>query len=131
MHCAAPLDAPGDLVRHNCLTYRINMGRTIWRFADHAGTITEVPVDGSFQTDSGPSLRTLALADIGVVLMPDWSVRDDLRAGTLVTLLPEYRVSYATFDNGIYAVYQQSRHMSAKVRLFVDFLAELFRTTMT
>ena len=41
-------------------------------------------------------------------------------------VLPEYRVSHIEFDNGIYAVFQKSRHMSAKVRAFIDYLAEAF-----
>jgi DNA-binding transcriptional LysR family regulator len=126
-----PVDSPSDLVHHNCLTYRLNMGRTIWRFADQSGMISEVPVEGTFQTDNGPALRTMALEGVGVILMPDWSVRDDLCAGTLVPVLADYRVSYGAFENGIYAVYQRNRHMSAKVRLFVDFLAALLREKLS
>jgi DNA-binding transcriptional LysR family regulator len=133
--CASPgylrrmgeITVPSELAKHNCLTYHLNMGRTIWRFMDPGGVVTEVPVDGNYESDSGPSLRVMALADLGVVLMPEWSVSDDLKSGALLALLPEYKVSYGTFDYGIYAVYQQSRHMSAKLRLFVDFLSELFK----
>ncbi|CAH1690429.1 Transcriptional regulator, LysR family [Hyphomicrobiales bacterium] len=124
---SAPITSPQDLAQHNCLSYRVHMGGTTWRFADQDGAITEIPIQGSFQTDNGPALRTLALADAGIILMPDWSVMHDLRAGTLVSILPGYRVSYGSFDNGVYAVYQQSRHLSAKVRAFVDFLAALLR----
>ena len=63
----------------------------------------------------------------GIALMPDWSIRDDLESGRLVQLFPDYRVTHVEFENGIYAVYQKSRHMSAKVRLFIDFLAALFK----
>lgn len=122
-----PITVPQDLQQHNCLTYRINLGRTNWRFASADGQIVEIPIDGTFKTDNGPALRTLALVGTGIILMPDWSVRDDIRAGTLVPLLDGYRVSYAAFDNGIYAVYQQTRRVSAKVRIFVDFLSALFR----
>ncbi|EHL99673.1 LysR substrate binding domain protein [Acetobacteraceae bacterium AT-5844] len=133
--CASPaylqrmgtITSPSELVSHSCLTYRLNSGSTTWRFLDRAGTLTEVPVDGAYQSDSGPSLRSMALAGLGVIMMPDWSVSEDLRTGALVPLLPEYRVSYGTFDYGVYAVYQKSRHMSAKVRLFVDFLSEILR----
>ncbi|SEQ23944.1 transcriptional regulator, LysR family [Faunimonas pinastri] len=124
---SAPIHVPADLAQHNCLTYRLNMGRTVWRFADANDMISEVPVDGGLQTDNGPSLREFALAGVGIVLMPDWSIREDLARGSLVQVLSDYRVSYAAFENGIYAVYQPSRYMSAKVRLFVDFLAELCR----
>ena len=133
--CASPaylrraglITTPGDLASHNCLTYHLHLGPNVWRFMEANGVVVEVPVDGSYQSDNGPSLRSMALAGLGVVLMPEWSVSDDLQSGALVALLPEYRVSYGPFDYGIYAVYQRSRHMSAKVRLFVDFLHELFQ----
>jgi DNA-binding transcriptional LysR family regulator len=121
-----PVAHPTDLAGHNCLTYRINVGRTVWRFLDGAGTLQEIPVQGSLTTDNGYALLNATLAGVGVALMPDWSVRDHLASGRLVRLLPEYRVSHIEFDNGIYAVFQKSRHMSAKVRAFIDYLAAAF-----
>lgn len=126
-----PLARPDDLARHNCMTYRVHVGRTIWRFLDARGVLEEIPVAGSFATDNGYALLTATQAGIGIALMPDWSVRDDLAAGRLVRLLPEYRVSYIDFDNGIYAVFQKSRHLSAKVRSFIDFLADTFAQRLT
>ncbi|WP_270938863.1 LysR family transcriptional regulator [Falsiroseomonas oryzae] len=122
-----PITVPSDLAAHGCLTYRLSMGRTVWRFADSAGRTTEVPVTGALVTDNGPALHASALAGLGVVLMPDWSVREDIRAGRLVRLLPEYRASHLEFENGVFAVYQRSRHLSARVRVFIDFLVGLFR----
>ncbi len=122
-----PIARPEDLAQHNCLTYRLHMGSVQWRFMAAGGATVDVPVTGSLQTDFGPALREAALAGLGLSLMPDWSVAEDLRSGRLVRLFPDYQVSFMEFDNGIYAVYQRSRHMSAKVRLFVDFLVELFR----
>jgi len=132
--CAAPayLDArpavatPSDLAAHNCLTYRINVGRTVWRFLDGGGVLQEIPVAGNLTTDNGYALLSATLAGIGIALMPDWSVRDHLAAGRLRRVLPEYRVSHIEFDNGIYAVFQKSRYMSAKVRAFIDYLATAF-----
>lgn len=122
----APLVTPQDLTAHNCLTYRLNMGSVQWHFMNRDHATVTVPVQGSLQTDYGPALRTAALAGLGVVLMPDWSVRDDLASGRLVRLFADHRVSFLEFDNGVYAVYQRNRHMSAKVRLFVDHLAAVF-----
>ena len=90
--CAAPAylarhqapRTPTDLARHNCLTYRINLGRPVWRFLDRAGALTEVPVTGNLQSDSGPALVSAALAGLGIALLPDWSIIGDLRAGRLV-----------------------------------------------
>lgn len=122
----APIRTPEDLAAHNCLTYRLNMGSVQWRFMDDLGRTTDVPVKGSLQTNHGPALHTAALAGLGLVLMPDWSVREDIERGALVRLFPQFKVSFLEFDNGVYAVYQRNRHMSAKVRLFVDHLAGLF-----
>jgi DNA-binding transcriptional LysR family regulator len=131
--CASPaylasrgaVQSPDDLAAHNCLTYRINVGQTVWRFLDEAGVLKEVPVAGSLQSDNGLALLNATLAGVGVALMPDWAVREHLAAGRLKRLLPQFRISHIEFDNGVYAVYQRS-HMAAKVRAFIDFLAETF-----
>jgi DNA-binding transcriptional LysR family regulator len=121
-----PINAPSDLAAHNCLTYRINVGRTVWRFLDGGGVLQEISVAGNLTTDNGYALLTATLSGVGIALMPDWSVRDHLAAGRLRRLLPEYRVSHVEFDNGSYAVFQKSKHMSAKVRAFIDYLAAAF-----
>ena len=115
--CVAPeylrhrpaIKKPSDLTAHNCLTYRINL--------------EEIPVTGNLQSDNGQALLEATRAGVGLSLMPDWAVRDDLAAGRLQRLLPNYRISHIEFDNGVYAVYQKSRNLSAKVRAFLDFLA--------
>jgi len=133
--CAAPayldragsISAPADLGRQNCLTYRLNLGRTTWRFKEPGGDVVEVPVAGSFQTDNGQALLAATLAGLGIALMPDWSIADHLAAGRLRRLFPEHRVSFEAFENGVYAVYQKSRHQTKKVRAFVEFLTALFK----
>lgn len=121
-----PIRVPADLASHNCLTYRINVGQTIWRFIDTAAAMQEVRVAGNLQSDNGLALLSATVAGVGIALMPDWAVRDQLADGRLHRLLPDYQVSHIEFDNGVYAVYQRS-HMSAKVRAFIDFLAATFK----
>jgi DNA-binding transcriptional LysR family regulator len=118
---------PSDLSRHNCLTYRLNLGRTVWRFIDPSGSLIEVPTNGRFQSDNGQALQMATLAHQGISLMPDWSVARHLADGTLVRLFPEYRVSHIEFDNGVYAVFQQARQVPSKVRVFVDYIACYFK----
>ena len=135
--CASPaylskhpaIGKPQDLADHNCLTYRLTMGSVQWHFMDSQGCTTDVAVSGSLQTDFGPALREATLRGLGVSLMPDWSVRDDIRSGALVRLFAPYKVSFLEFDNGVYAVYQRSRHMSTKVKLLVDHLCKVFDQT--
>jgi DNA-binding transcriptional LysR family regulator len=133
--CAAPgylrqrpaIRKPSDLAAHNCLTYRINLGRTVWRFLNRSDVLEEIPVAGNLQSDNGQALLAATRAGVGVALMPDWAVRDDLASGKLRRLLANYRISHIEFDNGVYAVYQQSRNLPAKVRVFLDFLEATFK----
>jgi len=137
--CAAPSylerhsapKVPEDLQHHNCLTYRLNLGRPIWRFLSASGEHTEVAVTGSFQVDSGSALVSTACAGLGITLMPDWAVRDDLASGRLVRLFENYRVTHMEYDNGIYAVFEKSRFMSGKIRVFVDYISEVMRERLS
>ena len=69
----------------------------------------------------------MARAGVGVALLPDWSVHKDLASGRLIRPFPNHKVSRIEFDNGVYAVFPASRQTSVKLRLFVDFIAAVFR----
>ncbi len=62
------------------------------------------------------------LQRLGIALLPLWLVGEDLKAGRLVEVLPDYHAP----DSSIHAIYPPGRHLSPKVRGFVDFLAEKF-----
>ena len=66
------------------------------------------------------SLLDFARHSCGVALLPDWQVRDELAAGRLARLLPDYRFP----RQGVYAVYPDTRHLPEKVRAFIDFFAD-------
>ena len=133
--CAAPaylagreaITLPADLASHNCLTYNVRVGPTVWKFRGGGEQMVEVPVGGSFRTDSGQSILQMLRAGVGVGLMPDWSIREELASGELVRLFPDYQVSYVEFENGVYAVYQKTRQPSTKLKVFVDHLVTVFR----
>jgi DNA-binding transcriptional LysR family regulator len=77
-----------------------------------------VPVSGRYLAINADVLLTTAIAGGGVILMPTFIVGDELRAGRLVRLLPDYPLP----EQGLHALYPPGRHLSAKVRSFVDFL---------
>jgi DNA-binding transcriptional LysR family regulator len=79
-------------------------------------------VSGLYLANNADVLRTTALAGGGVILLPTFIVGDDLRAGRLVRLLPDYPPP----EQGLHALYPAGRHLSAKVRSFVDFLVARF-----
>lgn len=124
---APPLTHPLDLSRHNCLTYRLDLGRAIWRFLDQDGQLIEVPVSGSLQSDNGQALLFAMQSGQGIAVMPDWAVQSGINDGSIVRLFPEHQASHIEFDNGVYAVFHQSRQAPSKVRVFVDFIADYFK----
>jgi DNA-binding transcriptional LysR family regulator len=111
---------PGDLADHDCLDYRYQ-AREEWQFEGPEGP-TAVRVRGRLEANNGDVLRIAACCGAGIVLQPSFIVGADLAAGRLVPVLPGYRVP----ELAISAVYPHSRHLSAKVRSFVDFLVPRF-----
>ena len=69
------------------------------------------------------AIRAAALEGQGVVLQPDFLVGSDIRRGTLVELMPQYR----SVELGIFAVYATRKHLPMKSRRLIDFLVEAFR----
>ncbi|MBV8235668.1 MAG: LysR family transcriptional regulator [Acidimicrobiia bacterium] len=132
--CASPAylgragqpEHPDDLTRHNCLGYSYGQARDEWRFDGPEGAAS-VRVRGTLQANNGDALRAAALRGAGLVLLPSFIVGADLTAGRLVPVLSGYRVP----ELGIHAVYPHSRHLSAKVRSFVDFLVPRYGETPT
>ena len=108
-----------DLSQHNCIRHELYPYGDEWHFADRKGAPATVRVAGNLVTNSGDTLRMAALYGAGVFLAAGFLVHDDLEAGRLVRLLPEYR----TVDLAMNAVYPHRHHLSAKVRIFIDLLA--------
>jgi len=113
---------PQDLTRHNCFTYEYALPRNQWQFHGPDGREHEVRIAGTVHSNSGDLHAALAAEGAGVAFEPGFMVESDIRAGRLVALLPEYRGS----PSPIYAVYPTRKHLTAKVRLFVEYLAERF-----
>ena len=92
-----------------------------WSFVDRKGLPASVRVAGNLISNSGETLRRAALEGVGICLMPGFLVHDDLDAGRLVRLLPEYR----PIEFSMNAIYPHRHHLSAKVRIFIDMLVHL------
>ena len=114
--------APEDLKAHECLR-NSNVARTQeWRFVDAEGQTILVPVSGRVSANNGDALRVIALAGMGIASLPTFIVGADLRTGALVSALDPF----VPQDIAMSAVYPHARHLSPKVRAFVDFLVERF-----
>ena len=113
---------PEDLAQHNCFTYEYVTPRNLWRFRDPSGAERSVRVSGNLHSNNGDLLAEAAVRGAGIVFEPAFIVGADVRAGRLVPLLQDFVPS----PMPIYVVYPSRKHLSAKVRVFVDFLVQRF-----
>lgn len=112
---------PEDLAHHNCLT--TNDFAMTWEYKDPRGKPGAARVAGRYACDNWEVLREWALAGLGIALKSTWDVYRHLQDGSLVALFPGY--SFHS-DVAIYAVYPHRRHLPAKTRVFIEFLAACF-----
>ena len=109
-----PLSLP-ELAQHSCLVGNSDE----WHFTLQGQPHT-LRVQGQLHCNSGHALLDAALKGIGIIQLPDYYVYPHLANGELLELFPECRAP----AEGIWALYPQNRHLSPKVRLLVDYLAE-------
>ena len=121
--CASPIylakfgipHSLSELKHHNCLTGNYDH----WRFIE-SGKEKSVRIFGSLTCNSGYGLRDAAIKGIGLIKLPDYYIAKDLDSGDLVSILENYQEP----KEGIWALYPQNRHLSPKVRLLVNYMAE-------
>jgi DNA-binding transcriptional LysR family regulator len=105
-----------DLAAHNCLRYAYYPFGDEWHFTDRDGKPAAVRVSGNLVTSSAQILQAVLLSGGGIALAAPFIVEEELKAGTLVSLFPEYRpVEFA-----INAIYPHRRYLAATVRTFID-----------
>lgn len=115
---------PADLVRHNCLTYSLAPKPNEFHFTAADGTPHPAIVRGNLQANTGIALRAAALAGLGIAASGSFIVHEDLRRGDLVHVLPAFTLK----PRELYVLYPQNRHLSPKVRAFVEFAGNWYLT---
>jgi DNA-binding transcriptional LysR family regulator len=113
---------PEDLARHNCLLFNFRRGLDTWPFRDPGGSeVRRVTVAGNLTANNGPTMRQLCLDGLGLVRLGRFHVQPDLDAGRMVAVLEDFNPSDVEL---IHAVFVGHDHLAARIRAFVDFLAE-------
>ncbi len=130
--CAAPAylarhgtpRVPHDLVRHNCIGIRQGEeAYGLWRLSSGRGRSAgseAVKTRGNLATNDGEIAVHWALEGHGILMRAEWDIGRHLKSGRLVQVLPQFH----TPDADLYAVWPQRHQRAARVRAFVDFLAQ-------
>lgn len=110
-----------DLAEHDCMVYSYSNPPDLWRF-ERDGQPFSVRVRCRLRANNGEALLAAATHGLGIVHLPDWMIHNAVKAGELEVILRDKGSAYSA----VWALYPHNRHLSTKVRVLVDFLAERF-----
>ena len=113
---------PNDLVNHDCITYSYLARPDQWEFKNKEGKLMNVNVNKFVRANNGEFMRDAATAGLGIIRQPTFIAYKDIAVGKLVQILQDYETTSVT----AYAIYPPTRHLSHRVRQFIDFLVKRF-----
>jgi len=116
---------PNELEQHSCLLYNLARQPNAWSLTDKKNKRYQIKATNSLKANNGNFLKNAAIADAGIALLPNFIVYKAIQQQQLLPILTEYIL--ATSD--LWAVYSQTRHLSHRVRTFINFLIERFQKT--
>lgn len=118
--------APAELEGRDCLLHSALGAGDVWTLTDDDGTPHRARVTGRFSADNSDALRWMAVEGLGIALLADWLVAEDLAAGRLVPLLTDYALPPAP----IRAVMPPTTFVNPRVRALLDHLGEALRVRL-
>lgn len=117
--------SPADLQQHRCLVYSNIADPDVWHYRDQTSKAAKVSVPIALRSNNGDFLRDAAIAGRGIILEPTFIVYQAIKANKLRPILTDFQWPVVN----AYVVYPSTRHLSYRVRTFVDFLADRFAGT--
>ena len=112
---------PEELAQHSCLNFSMEHLRHHWTFQSAQGA-SIIPITSKVMSNNTDLLRQCLLAGMGIAMRTSYTLGDDMVAGRVVRVLPDYQINKVA----VRLVYPSRRLLSAKVRSFVDFMMAQF-----
>lgn len=113
---------PEELVNHPCMTYSYLDNPNHWPFINKQGDEQIIKVPKFMQANNGSFLSGVAIAGLGILRLPTFIAYESITKGVLIPILQDYSIA----EVNAYAIYPPTRHLSQRVRCFIDFLVERF-----
>ncbi len=114
--------SPDELIEHQCLVYSLLRDFEYWHLTDSNGKEISTKIHPTLKASTGEFLKDAAVEGLGIILVPSFIAYKEIESGALVPVLKDYRPTQLD----AYAIYPQTRHLSQRVRAFVDFLVQRF-----
>ncbi|MGV8920049.1 MAG: LysR family transcriptional regulator [Pseudomonas sp.] len=117
---------PLDLLDHQCLRFSYGSAQQVWTFV-RDGEEARVPVNGRMKSNNSDVLREAAMADVGLALLPNWLVDDDIHNGRLISLFEDFQVNPNSASASISALYLPNHRGSRRIAAFIEFVNDIMR----
>ena len=111
---------PEELEHHDCLLYKATGNQIYWEFNKH-NKIQRIKMRSKLVCNNGLTLASLCVDGVGIINTPRFFIEEELASGKLVEILADYRQQ----ELDLHIVYPHRRHLSAKVKAFIDFITRL------
>lgn len=115
---------PKELANLNCLRFALPEIQNKWTFQSGNKNSFSVAVTGSPMISNALALRKAATMGMGVALLADWLINEDLKQGRLIELFPNYQSTATTFETAAWGLYPSRTYLPRKVRVMIDYLKE-------
>ncbi len=130
--CAAPAylkrhgtpGTPQDVALHECLLFPRGEYNLNWLFRDSVGNVEEVRIHGRCLITNSEAIRQCVLSGMGLALLPDWLVDQDIETGTMQTLFDSFEVTATDYDSAIWILQPSRAYVPLKARVFVQYLLD-------
>ncbi|HEB85825.1 MAG TPA: LysR family transcriptional regulator, partial [Gammaproteobacteria bacterium] len=113
---------PEEASKHNCLIFPRAGHNNNWLFKDENQEIYEIQIQGQCTITNSTAIKQCAVLGMGLALLPDWLVNNDIKGGILERLYDDYSVTATDYNSGIYVLYPSKKYTPLKTRLFIEHL---------
>ena len=118
---------PYKIQEHNCLLFPRTGYNTNWLFMDSSKHIDEVSISGNCTITNSEAIKQSALLGVGISLLPDWLVEEDIKNGLLVKLFENYQITATDYESSIWLLYPSRDYVPLKTKVFIEQLMLKFR----
>ncbi len=119
--------SPLEITNHKCLIFPRSGYNLNWLFKDKAQKLIDVPIDGKYLITNSKAIKQCTLFAMGLSLLPDWLVKQDIENGRLIRLFSEFNVTATDYNSSVWLLYPSREYLALKARVFIDLITEKHR----
>jgi len=123
-----PILQPADLQNHQCLVFTLPKYRSRWLFKNANNELEQIKIQSKLAISNALTLKKSTLNGLGLALLPNWVIKEEIEAKQLNTVLNDYQVTATDFETAVWMLYPSRKYLPQKVKVFIDFMKERLKS---